>query len=70
MQISVYSIQCLKNSENSIFPIVKMAANYAKIDRVSISGLDAGFHLFKVSEIFTILLWNINNLKSVNKSKK
>ena len=30
------------------------------------------FHLFKLSEIFTILLWNINtgNLKLVKKSKK
>ena len=28
------------------------------------------FHLFKISEIFKILLWNINNLKSVKKSKK
>ena len=46
------------------FSTVKMAAKYAKSDRVG--GLDAGlnkFHLFKISEIFTILLWNINNLK-------
>ena len=27
------------------------------------------FHLFKISEIFTILVWNIKNLKSVKKSK-
>ena len=48
-----------------------MAAKYAKIDRVC--SLDADFkqiHLFKVSEIFTILLYNINNLKLVKKRKK
>ena len=28
------------------------------------------FHMFKISEIFKILLWNINNLKFVKKSKK
>ena len=26
--------------------------------------------MFKISETFTILLWNINNLKSVKKSKR
>ena len=26
------------------------------------------FHLFIISKIFTILLWNINNLKSLKKS--
>ena len=47
-----------------------MAAKYAKIDRVCT--LDADFKqicLFKLPEIFTILLWNINNLKSMKKSK-
>ena len=42
------------------FPIVQVAAKYAKIDRVG--SLDAGFqqvHLFKISEIFTVMLWNI-----------
>ena len=41
-----------------------MAANYAKIDRVG--SLDAGFQqvtLVQISEIFTILLWNINEEK-------
>ena len=28
------------------------------------------FHLLKISESFTIILWNINNLKSVKKSEK
>ena len=53
------------------FPILKMAANYIKIDRVG--NLDAGFNkfkLFKISEIFIILLWNIHNLKPVKKCKK
>ena len=48
-----------------------MAANYAKIYMVG--GLDAvfnKFHLFKISEIFTIILQNIHNLKSVKKSQK
>ena len=28
------------------------------------------YHLFKISELFALLLWNINNSKSVKKSKK
>ena len=48
-----------------------MAANYAKIDGEG--NLDAGFnkfHLFKISEIFILLLWEINNLKFIKKSMK
>ena len=44
------------------FSIVKVTANYAEIGRVGIleAGIFNKFHLSKVSEIFTILLWNIN----------
>ena len=52
------------------FPIVEMAANYAKIEMVG--SLDAVFQqvpLAQISEIFTKLLWNISYLKSVKKSK-
>ena len=42
-----------------IFPIVKMAASYAEIDRVG--GLEAGFQQVLLIEIFVILLRNINN---------
>ena len=48
-----------------------MNANNAEICRVS--NLEADFNkfrLFNFSEIFTILLWNINNLKSAKKSEK
>ena len=48
-----------------------MAANYAKIDGEG--SLDAGFnkfHLFKISEMFILLLWEINNLKFITKRKK
>ena len=38
-----------------------------EFDRVG--SLDADFHLFKLSEIFTVLLRNMNHLKSVKKSK-
>ena len=53
-----------------------MAANYAKFYRVPVGSLNAGFQQFPlvqnfwIFEIFTILLWNINNLKSVKNSKK
>ena len=52
------------------FPIVEMAANYAKIEMVG--SLDAVFQqvpLAQISEIFTKLLWNISYLKSVKESK-
>ena len=39
-----------------------MPANYAKVNRV-------GRHLFKISEFFTVVFWNINNKKK-NKKKK
>ena len=43
-----------------IFPIVKIVANYAKIDGVgSLDGVFNKFHLLKISEFFAILLWNI-----------
>ena len=51
--------------------MVKMASIYAKIDRVD--SLDAGFQqvpLVQNSEMFTILLWTINNSKRVKKNKK
>ena len=48
-----------------------MAAKYAKIDGVgSLDGILNKFFLFKLSEIFTVLLWNINSLNCVKKSKK
>ena len=64
-----YSV-ALKKSKNTIFPIIKMTANYAKFVRVC--RMDAGLQqvLFRISEIFTVLLWNINNLKSVKKKAK
>ena len=71
MHQKFYSIHWFyKNLKNSINPIVKMAANYAKIDRVS--SVDAGFPQVQLVQnfCFTILLWNINNSKSVKKSKK
>ena len=46
-------------------------ANYAKIDRVG--RLETGyneFHLFNFSEFFTILLGNISNKNSSEKSKQ
>ena len=55
----------IKTSKISIFSSVKMAVNYAKVDRVMRVGgfdLDAGFnkfHLFNSSEIFTVSLRNI-----------
>ena len=48
----------------SLFPIVKMNANYAEICRVG------KFRLLNFSELFTILLRNINNSKSGEKIKK
>ena len=64
----IYSIQFFflkKNNNNkiSIFSIVKT-------DRVG--SFDVGFHqvyLLNISEILTILLWNMNKLKSEKKSK-
>ena len=44
-----------------------MAAKYAKIGRVG--KLKVHVPLFKISEI-TILFWNINNFKTIKKSKK
>ena len=58
------------NFPKLIFSIVNLAVNYTKFDRVG--RLEADFQhvpLFKIAEIFTILLWNINNLKSVKRSK-
>ena len=46
----------------SLFPLVKMNANYAEICRLG--NLEANFQQFRLfifSEIFTMLLWNINN---------
>ena len=48
-----------------------MAADCAEISRVG--KLEAGFQqvqLYKISEIFTILLGNINNLKTLKNSKQ
>ena len=48
-----------------------MNANYAEFWRVS--NLEADFQLvflLNLSEIFSILIWNINNLNSVKESKK
>ena len=67
MRKKFYSSQWfLKNPIFSLFPIVKMNENYAEIFRVG--NLEAD--LFNFSEIFTILLWNINNSNSAKKSKK
>ena len=44
-----------------------MAAICAEVNRVG--SLDAGFQQISLVQYFTILLWNINNLKSVEKSK-
>ena len=53
------------------FPIVKMAANYAKIYGVGSLDIFNEFCMFKVSEIFTILLRIISiNLKAVKKKKQ
>ena len=53
---------------------VKVATKYAKNTWIGTCSLDADFQqdplLFKPSEFFTILLWNINNLKKVKKGKK
>ena len=53
---------------------VKVATKYAKNTWIGTCSLDADFQqdplLFKPSEFFTILLWNINNLKRVKKGKK
>ena len=60
-----------KHVENFTFTIVKMAKIYATFDMVVC--LDAGFnkfHLFKTSEMFTILLWIHNDLKSIKNSNK
>ena len=61
----------LKHQIFSLFPIVKLNANYAEIYRVS--NLVADFQQVPLvqffSEIFTILLWNINNLNSAKKRK-
>ena len=47
-----------------------MSANYADIGRVN--NLEAGFQQVPstFSEVFTILLWNINSLKSAKKKEK
>ena len=48
-----------------------MNANYAEICRVgNLEQIFNKFCLFNFSEIFTILLWNINNSNSAKKSKK
>ena len=61
----------LINQIFSLFPIVKMNANYAEICRVgNMVVIFNKFRLFIFSKIFTILLLNINNLKSAKKSKK
>ena len=53
----------------SIFPIVKMAENTHKsIGSVVWLQCFNKFHLFEISEIFTILLWDNSNLKSMKKS--
>ena len=57
-----------KKSNIFIFPI-KMAEKYAKFNRLE--SFDADFnkvHLFKLSEMFTTMLWKIDNLKLVKKS--
>ena len=49
-----------------------MAAKYANKTHRVVS-LDADFqqfYFFELSEIFTMLLWNLNNIKLVKKSKK
>ena len=62
----------LKNQIFSLFLIVKMNANYAETFRVG--NLEADFQQVTLvqffSEIFTILLGNINNSNSAKKSKK
>ena len=52
----------LKKSSNFIFSVMQMATNCANMDRVC--RLEVGFNKlqsFKISEIFTMLLWNVNN---------
>ena len=45
------------------FPIVKTVPKYAKIARVgSFDEVFNKFHLFKIPEIFTVWLWDNNNL--------
>ena len=46
-----------------------MAANYADNDRVVWIQVFNKLHWLKMSEIFTISLWNSNNLKVAKKSK-
>ena len=46
-----------------------MAAKEAKFNRVDSLQVLHKFRIFNISEIFTILLWNINTLKSAEKSK-
>ena len=74
MHKKFYSSQRLKiNRKYLIFPTVKLTANYASVDRVGVGSLMQifnKFHLFKIPEILKILLWNINNSKSVKKRKK
>ena len=48
-----------------------MAAKYVKLNRVGNLNADFNkFHLFKLSEIYTIFLRNINKFISVEKSNK
>ena len=48
-----------------------MAAKYAEIGKAGkFEQVFNKFPLFKISEIFTILLWNIINLRSMKKNKK
>ena len=50
-----------------LFPyIVKMAADYAKVDKIGSFTTNSTCS----SEIFAVLLWNIDNLKSLNKNNK
>ena len=51
------------------FSIVKMATKYAKNDMVGNLEVFNKFHLFKIVEIFPNLLWNFNNLQSIQESK-
>ena len=68
MHKKFFSNHCFsKHQVFSLFPIVKMNANYTEICLV---GSFRKCYLFNFSEIFTILLWSINNSNSSKKSKQ
>ena len=48
-----------------------MSSNYVKIERVgSLDAVLNKLHVFVQNLIFTVLIWNINNLNSVKKKRR